>query len=217
MSLFLAISALVVSTVTLAYTGRQSSAAQRQAASADQQTIVIREQLELAERVRREQVQPYVVVALRPRAPESQVLVLAVTNVGPTMAHDISIEVDPPLRSSHGSKFEENLKTAMARKIPVLPPGQVLTWFMDTGPGLDRNPELPKEYSFTVRASGPFGPMEPLTYLVDLAVLEGTDLNSESVEGRLNEITKNLKELTSAANDLTRIIASFKQDEPPTQ
>ncbi len=73
---------------------------------------------------------------------------------------------------------------------------------MDTGPRLAGHPDLPREYTFVVNATGPSGPVERMTYVVDVGVIEETVLNPETVEGQLKALTAQLKELTEAtAND----------------
>lgn len=205
-ALTISIGTLVISVGTLIFTRTQSVATRRQATSAEQQLVA-------SEQARREQLQPYVIVDLRPPSPSSFLLNLIITNVGPTLARDIEIRVDPPLQSSIGKDVAEKLEQVLARKISTLPPGQSYSWFVDSGPGFAGNSHLPRKYTFTVQASGPFGPMEPMEYLVDLAILLETDINTATIEGYLEKIVDKLDKLTSAVNQLSRTVAGRNKDE----
>lgn len=187
----ISIAAVVVSLFSLYYS-------RKQALAAENQTKALGQQLQLSEQARRDQLQPHVVVDLRPREPGSIMLGLFVTNLGATTAHDVKIEVAPPLRSSYGSRFEDGLEQAVSRTISTLPPGRELMWNMDTGPGLAGRPDLPREYQFTVHASGLFGPLEPVTSVVNLEVLLTTDLNTETMFGALSKAATSIDGLTAA-------------------
>ncbi len=128
---------------------------------------------------------------------------LFVANLGATTACDVRIEVNSPLRSSYGSRFEERLAQAVSRTISTLPPGRVLMWNMDTGFGLVQRTDLPREYRFTVHASGLFGPLEPVTSVIDLEVLLSTDLNKETMEGLLEKAATSIDGLASAIGSVS--------------
>jgi hypothetical protein len=175
----------------------------RQALAAERQTTALGQQLQQAELARRDSLEPHVVVDVRPRTPGSSMLGLFVTNIGATTARDVRIEVDPPLRSSYGAKMEDSLTKAVSRPIATLAPGRVLMWNMDTGFGLDGRPDLPRLYRFTVHASGPFGPLEPVSSVIDLEVLLSTALNTETIEGLLEKTLKSVDGLANAIGSAT--------------
>ncbi|MER6182982.1 hypothetical protein [Streptomyces sp. NPDC001652] len=138
-----AVVAVIISVVQIRHARAQSSAA-----------------LEQADRVHREQNEPYVIVDIQPDGPGSGLLVLLVENIGPTLARDVKITVDPPLASSAGDKFTERIQRDLARPIPMLPPHRRLKWAFDVssqrfGSG------LPTAFTFTVESKGPFGDVEP--------------------------------------------------------
>ncbi|MEU0423899.1 hypothetical protein ABZ235_09805 [Streptomyces canus] len=65
---------------------------------------------------------------------------------------------------------------------------------MDVGHGLFGDPLLPRVYTFTVNVTGPYGPMDPLTYVVDLSALGDTSLQRDTVTWATKDIAKHLKE-----------------------
>ncbi|MFE1288616.1 hypothetical protein [Streptomyces sp. NPDC058751] len=172
---------------------RQAQAAEEQLSIARQQTEhaerAHREQLALAERVHREQSEPYVVVDIGPDRQGSPLLVLSIENTGPTMARDVRIRVTPDLASSHDN-LTERLQRALARTIPVLPPGRRLVFAFDVYYRREAS-GLPMQFDFTVDATGPAGPVETLTYRVDLEVLQGV-LMGESPSKPLEEALKGI-------------------------
>jgi len=190
------VAAAIISVFSLYYGRRQALAAERQ-------TTALGQQLQQAELARRDSLEPHVVVDIRPRAPGSVMLGLFVTNIGATTARDVRIEVDPPLRSSYGAMMEDNLTKAVSRPISTLASGRVLMWNMDTASGLVERADLPRLYRFTVHASGPFGPLEPVSSVIDLEVLLGTSSNAETIEGLLEKTVKSVDALANAISNAT--------------
>ncbi|MFJ8720951.1 hypothetical protein [Streptomyces sp. NPDC093269] len=167
----IAFAALVLSVpsaiVTFIYSHQQTKAAARANA--------------LTERAQREQSEPYVIADIRERVPGSQLLAFVIENTGPTMARDVELTINPPLQTTLGDETAAKLNEAVTRKIPVLPPRRQLMFLMDVGNKLF-NSDLPRLYTVIIKSAGPFGPVEPLTYTIDLDVLKNTLLNRESLE-----------------------------------
>jgi hypothetical protein len=99
------------------YAGSQAISTANQARSAEQQ-------LELANQVRRDQAQPYVFVDIRPET-NGFLMMLIVENTGPTIAHDVRVTFQPPLRSV---SFPEVSQLRFIQEgINALPPGRRVT------------------------------------------------------------------------------------------
>ncbi|OUD02728.1 hypothetical protein [Streptomyces swartbergensis] len=152
---------------------------------------------QLTEQAQREQAQPYVVADIRERVPGSQLLCFFIENSGPTMARDVQLTIDPPLRSTRGDEATAILNNAVTRKIPVLPPKRQLMYLMDVGHQLFSS-DLPHRYTVVVNCSGPFGPVEPLTYTIDLDVLKHSLLNRESLEWSAHVLAEETKKARKA-------------------
>lgn len=165
---------------------------------ARQQTEAATKSLALAERVQRESSEPYVIVSIRPRDPWSFVFVVVIENIGPTVARQVRINVVPEIESSIDDDATAQLREALARHIPILPPGHKLEYFFDTNRRWQT--ELPMAYQFTVHANGPAGPVETMQYDADLHVL-GATLKGErplqKVEDQLGKMTAELKAFSS--------------------
>ncbi|MFE3678693.1 hypothetical protein [Streptomyces griseus] len=126
-------------------------------------------QLALAERVHREANEPYVIVDIQPRDPWSLIFVVLIENVGPTVARNVRITATPELESSLGATETSELRQALERAIPFMPPGRRLAYLFDTSNRWRSG--LPMVFEFAVESTGPYGPMETTRYLVDLNVL----------------------------------------------
>ncbi|WP_158678626.1 hypothetical protein [Streptomyces sulphureus] len=134
--------------------------------------------------------------------------------------------VDPRLRTTLGDdieetrNIEETLNAAASREISVLPPGRKLVFLMDNGHEFFAS-DLPRRYTVTVKSSGPFGAIEPLTYVIDLAVLEHSLLNTDFLEWSMRTLAKESvkqrkaheKQATATANlfrTLTRELRAWR-------
>lgn len=162
-------------------------------------------QLDVARRVHREQNEPYVIVNIEPTAPGSFLMAVVIQNIGPTMARNVKIAVSPPLQSSLGDEFSTQIATAVARTIPMIPPGRRITYAFDTPKRFGSG--LPMVFDFTVTSDGPAGEVEPLVYTVDMGVMTEElvgERPTKKLEERVEKVAKGLDRLAKAyetAND----------------
>ena len=117
---------------------------------------------------------------------------LVVGNSGPTIAQNVRATIDPPLVAIDQLKDRaETAQDLLTRGISSLPPGRTLVWPLGQGFNiLDGNG--PKKHTVTVTADGPFGPVPPLTYVLDL-----TDYN-----GHMHQPAGSLHLLTRAVENI---------------
>ncbi|MGW1328309.1 hypothetical protein ACWD64_37995 [Streptomyces antibioticus] len=154
------------------------------------------QQLALAERIHREQNEPYVIVDIQPERNDGALL-LVIENAGPTVARNVRISCNPPLKSGWAPvggepDLTQVIQQVLARTIPMLPPHRRLTFLLDSRERF-KNTELPRVYTFTVKADGPAGPVETLEFTVDLdavawALLE--ERPTKQLETKLGKIEK---------------------------
>ena len=81
----------------------------------------------------------------------------------------------------------------LAEGISSLPPGRILVWELGQGFNLLQE-DGPQEHTFTITADGPFGPVPPLTYIVDLADWRGQPARAS---GNLRQVTKAIEGLAA--------------------
>jgi hypothetical protein len=164
---WVAIGAALTAVVTVYFTAQASRAAIRAARAAE-------EQIKIQWQQHMDAAQPYIWVDIRPDEVTGTLLNLAIGNSGQTSAENIRVEVDPSLPAV--DQLAERIAATQDRLtagLSSLPPGRTLSWPL--GPGFALlSGKAPKAYRFTVSADGPFGPMSPRTYLIDLDDLRGT-------------------------------------------
>lgn len=181
---WVAIAATFIALVAVYFNAQSSNAAIRAARAAEEQTRI---QLQL----RIEAAQPNVWVDVRPDDVTGRLLNLVIGNSGPTNATNVRIKVNPPLPANDELKERAAAaQTQLSEGISSLAPSRVLSWPLGQGFNLLRGNDT-KAYTFTVSADGPFGPMPPLTYIIDLDDLRGT-LDRPSALYQLAKAVENL-------------------------
>jgi type II secretory pathway pseudopilin PulG len=187
---WIAVIAALIAGAALYFNARSTRAALRAARAAEEQTKV-------QQQLRVDAAQPYVWVDVRPDETSGTLLNLVVGNSGPTVATNIRMEVDPPLPSIDQLKVRaEAAQARLAEGIHSLAPGRSLTWPLGQGFNLLED-EGPQAYTFTVTADGAFGPVPPMTYVVDMSDWRGM---LHRPAGSLHELTREVRELTKAIN-----------------
>ncbi|MFF1338117.1 hypothetical protein ACFVYT_09420 [Streptomyces sp. NPDC058290] len=161
------------------------------------QAVYSGRQLKLNQRINKEANDPYVVADIRPRAGGSGLLVFVIENLGKTVARDVELTIHPPIKGGERPDWDANIMTALGRQIPFLPPGRRLEWFFAFGGRFYSKTDLPRQYTVTVQASGPSGPVEPMTYTIDLDVMQGMALDRETVVAKLDQIANNTEAIGS--------------------
>lgn len=123
-------------------------------------------------RTREEQARPFVVVDVQPSATWGNFLNLVVENVGTTVAHDVTLEFDPPLRSSQ-DQYALAESVLLQDGIPTLPPGRRIQALFDLSHERVKT-DLPMRYDVTVNLSDARGRSQrPQRYVIDLSHLYG--------------------------------------------
>ncbi len=122
---------------------------------------------------REDAAQPYVWVDVRPDDVTDVLLNLVIGNSGPTIAQNVRATIDPPLEAIDQLKDRtDTAQDLLARGISSLPPGRTLMWPLGQGFNILAG-DSPKRHTVTVTANGPFGPVLPPTYVLDLTDYRG--------------------------------------------
>ncbi len=171
--LAVSIAAAAIALVAMIYSVKSTHAAQKAARSGERSADAAERQTEIQLQLRKDTAQPYVWVDVRPDDVSDVLLNLVIGNSGPTIAQNVRATIDPPLEAIDLLKDRaETAQDLLARGINSLPPGRTLVWPLGQGFNiLDGNG--PKRQTVTVTADGPFGPVPPLTYVLDLMDYKG--------------------------------------------
>ncbi|MEV8326769.1 hypothetical protein [Kitasatospora sp. NPDC056731] len=97
----------------------------------------------------------------------------------------------------------------VARTIPLLPPGRRIEWHFAFGGRLFASPDLPRQYTVTVNATGPFGATAPLTYTIDLDAIDASALERGTIEASLAKIAdqaQTLKDIPHAIGSVAKAL-----------
>ena len=92
---------------------------------------------------------------------------------------------------------EERLNSGLAS----LPPGRTISWSMGVANAVFQ-PALQLSYTVTINASGPFGPLEPLTYTIDLNDIKWSRVAAAT--GTLYGVTRAVKDLGKTIKEITK-------------
>ena len=135
---------------------------------AERGSAAAEKQSEIQAQLREDAAQPYVWMDVRPDDVNGVLLNLVIGNSGPTIAQNVRATIDPPLKAIDPLKDRaETAQDLLARGISSLPPGRVMVWPLGQGYNI-LSGSGPKRHTVTVNADGPFGPVPPLTYVLDL-------------------------------------------------
>jgi hypothetical protein len=188
---WIAIAAAAIGLGALYYTERAANASRSQATTSKEQTALQRQ-------LRIDAAQPYVWVDLRPDEEHGGLLLLVVGNSGPTVATQVKVTFEPALDLPTTQTFKAaEARQLLARGIASLPPGREMRWNLGVVHQLISD-GYAIGYTATVQAVGPFGPIPPLTYTINLDDLRHT---LAVPDGTLHGVADAIRKL---ADQLTR-------------
>jgi hypothetical protein len=164
--------------------------------------VIARRQLRLAQRVREEQAQPYVVVYIEPNPANAYVVELVIRNFGATAAKDVRVSFDAPLISvaRNGEHVE------VPKMIPVLVPGQEWRTLWDTGAHVQAGLTTPITATVRFRDSHE-RELPPYEYMLDWEHLRGrepmTIYGAHDAAKALAEISKAIRKWSEGTSGLS--------------
>jgi hypothetical protein len=155
-------------------TNRQVLASQEQVEAANRQVLAAQEQVEIQRQIRIDGLQPQVWVDFQLVGYQERLLNLTVGNNGPSIARNVRVVVDPPIKPIEElrERFEIAL-SALNDGLPSLTPGRKLTWPIGQTFNVITDADS-QRHSFMLTADGPFGPIDPIEFTIDLANLRGS-------------------------------------------
>lgn len=157
------------------------------------------EQVALQRELAQSAAQPYVWADVRSSPDHGWSLELVVGNSGPTVATDVRVTFDPPLPVSRVRDESAALTAAaldrLAAGLNSIGPSRQLVWTLGSGAELLASAE-PQPRTVSILAVGPFGPVQPLTYVLDLSDFRESDDNPAGTLHLLTRaVEKGLKDL----------------------
>ena len=203
---WVSLGAAVVAVLALIWTRAQARSARLQAESAKEQVALAKRQTEIQEQLYRDQQQPYLWVDFRVDPVSYYLIDLVLKNEGPTVATNVRVTMDPPIERSSAFTIEKSLLDlpGFANGFASIPPGREMRWSLGT------HVEIFEEGTFhrhtvTIAFDGPFGPAEPLVYVLDYADAKAMALRDP---GSLKSMTE---ALTKGNRELMRVLGRVEQ------
>ncbi|MGE2842052.1 hypothetical protein ACQGFI_00560 [Rhodococcus sp. 2.95] len=138
----------------------------RQAENATQQT-------KLQQKMHEDAAQPYVWADIRVDPRHGQMLQFVVKNEGPTVATDVQLHINPPLRADWmlGGTDKGNGPYRQGNRFSSMPPGREMVWNLATAFGFSKSVDH-KAFTVRVDAHGPYGAVQH-TFVLDVGDYEG--------------------------------------------
>ncbi len=188
-----AVGAFVAAAVALFFSVVSARAAVRAARAAERAATAAEAQSEVQRQVQVAAAQPYVWADVREDDSQGVLLDLVIGNNGPSVATKVRARIEPPLPTVPQLEESALAQQQLAEGISSIPPGGVIRWHL--GPGFSLvKADGQQRHEITITANGPFGPIPPLTYAVDLANLRGQPIRPQ---GSLYLLTKAVEHLTN--------------------
>lgn len=148
-----------------------------------------RRQTNLQQRIIEDAAQPYVWVDIRPDDRDAAFFHLIIKNEGPTVAKNVHVVIDPPLPETWRSSGPVGPRESDFASIP---PGRTMIWNLGLANDIvDTDTE--RQFDITISAEGPYGPIPPHTYRLDLTRYNG---HVRRAPGTLSGVTKAIGDLT---------------------
>jgi hypothetical protein len=160
-----------------------------------------REQTKQQKQAAKDAAQPMVWVDIRGDDGQDQALVLLLGNSGPSIARNVKVTFDPAPPSTLDIK---PILEILRQGIASLPPGRTMQWAL----GATRKTsdwDAHKAHRVRIEAEGPFGPLEPIEYVISVDDLNGSHA---APPGNLHAVAAELHEMTKATKELNEIIRS---------
>jgi hypothetical protein len=160
--------------------------------------VIAARQLRQSHQARLDQARPYVMLTAERTPSHFSLMDLHLQNVGAGPAHDVRIDVNPPLRRAQEVK-EAPLESVrvLTRPIAMLPPGFSLNWYFDSG--VDRaEADLPKSHEVRIWYHDGHGNRWDERHTLELDVFDdllfSETLGVHHVAKSLREVEKSLKQ-----------------------
>jgi hypothetical protein len=200
----IALAALYFSRQSTRSADRAARAAEEQTKVQTEQTEIQREQTRIQEQLRIDAAQPYVWADIRPDDSTGTLLNLVIGNSGPTVARNVRVVSEPALPTIDPLREDvEDLEARLAEGIQSLAPGRSMSWAL--GQGFNLIGEDGRQiHILTITAEGPFGPIPPLSYAVDISdwrnVLDRPSGSLHQLASAVKELTKEVKKRTKGSS-----------------
>lgn len=132
--------------------------------------------------------------------PEHRAMVyLFLGNAGPTVAHNVSLTIDPPIVPGQQPVRCIEAQREAARGVSAIPPNRTHEWALGVGHELISAPKQPKSFSLTITGRAGSGAALSETFTVPLDAIRHTS----AAPGAMESMARSLDELVVGLNGKT--------------
>lgn len=154
--------------------------------------------------IRQASEQPYIWADIDIQQPNGWMLELVVGNSGPSVATNVRVRIDPPIKQAAGHEHLDAVFSRLAQGVASLAPGRRLYWTLGSSPDLVGGTG-PFAHTVSIDCDGPFGPIPRAEYVIDLSDLKDSVAKRH---GSLREISKSVDDVTKVLKEVVRKIES---------
>lgn len=148
-------------------------------------------------RTRRDEARAYLVVQLDVHQDRLFIPDVTLTNLGRTAAYDVTVQFDPPIRSTLYRDDDAERAPFFQDGLPTVAPGQRFTTLFDTM--LERPKEWEDRYAVTVRYADRFGKPHEDAFVLDIGPHRGMQ---SVVRHSVHDVHSELKKLVTEIKHL---------------
>jgi hypothetical protein len=164
-------------------------------------TLYARKQVIESKELREIQTQPYVVASFQNDSYSQNILVFNISNLGASVAKNIKVSIEPPLKSSFGRPGEEDDFSSwlvLSHGISTLVPKQSINYFVDVLHSRLLNKESVTRHEVTVTFSNSkLDKHYSLNYTLDIGMWIGSMYDSRKT---LDNVVQSLDSIKDAMN-----------------
>jgi hypothetical protein len=154
--------------------------------------VATRKSVESAERRAQQARQPSIWADVRIDRDQGTLLHLHVGNSGPTYARLVRVEVTPPLPvDGHSADLTAVVFGRLASGLQYLAPGSELSWSLGRSFKLLEK-DVSQIHHVRISGAGPYGPLEPVEYELDLADFRESQ---DRPEGNLHHVCNAIEKI----------------------
>lgn len=183
---WISLGSAVVAALAFVAAGFQAKHARRQAEAATEQTKLQRD-------IYMDSLAPSVWVDIRSEGPGSVIVVLVVGNSGRTVARNVRVTFEPPLRMGETLLESSTAQERLRQGVASLPPDRTMVWRLGSAFELFAEDASPIDHRVKISAEGPNRKVVTDDYVIRPFDLVGTKLGRE--EGTLADVANAIDNL----------------------